>query len=71
VSTAFVPPESIENGLASFILRVDDRTAWSSPASGGWLAVENDRPHMIERGSIVVITEGPSPVAYFHVDGIA
>jgi hypothetical protein len=45
----FVPPASIESGSASFILRVDDRTAWSSAASGGWLAVENQWPHMIGR----------------------
>jgi hypothetical protein len=71
VSTAFVPPESIQNGIASFILRVDDRSAWSSLASGGWLAVENEWPHMVERGSVVVITEGPRLVAYFHVDETA
>ena len=71
VPTAFVPPESIESGIASFILRVDDRTAWSSQARGGWLAVENEWPHMVERGSVVVITERARLVAYFHVDEIA
>lgn len=70
-STAFVPPESIESGIASFILRVDNRSAWSSPAIGSWLAVENEWPHVVERGSIVVITEGRRLVAYFHVDEIA
>jgi len=69
-ATAFVPPESVETGLASFILRVDDRTAWQSTARGDWLIVANERPHLAEPGSVIVITEGPQPVAYFHVDRI-
>jgi len=60
----------MDHGLASFSLRVDDRSAWSSRASGDWLVVPNEWPHMVVRGSIVVITEGPRVVAYFHIDEI-
>ena len=52
-----------DSGLASFALRVPDRSAWSSTADGGCLIVEIEWPHMIERGVGVVVTEGPRPVA--------
>lgn len=44
-----------------------DRSAWRSDAEADWLAVENEGVHWIAGGSIVVVTEGPRPVAYFHV----
>ena len=31
----------------------------------------NGGPHMVERGRVVAITEGPRLVAYFHVDQTA
>ncbi|WP_194818633.1 hypothetical protein [Nocardia sp. XZ_19_385] len=66
-ATAFVPPHSLAEGTASFALRVADRTAWCSPASAGWLIVENTGVYTVQVGSVVVITEGPRIVGYFHV----
>jgi hypothetical protein len=66
-ATAYVLPRGPES-LASFALRVEDRTAWRSPATGGWLIVDNTDPYTIRPGAIVAVTEGPSKVvAYFHV----
>jgi hypothetical protein len=62
-----VPPYGVDNGLASFVLRVSDRTAWRSPATAGWLAVDNAGAQTVQPGSLVVITEGAHQVAYFHV----
>lgn len=69
-STAFVSPHAISEGLASFVLRVDDRTAWSSAASAGWLVVENVGAYKIQVGSVVVVTEGSRAVGYFHVSEV-
>ncbi|MGW4118107.1 hypothetical protein [Nocardia sp. NPDC004711] len=69
-STAFVPPRTVSNGLASFVLRVDDRTAWNSPANAGWLIVENTGVYRIQVGSVVVVTEGSRAVGHFHVDEV-
>lgn len=66
-ATAYVPPARLADGLASFVLRVDDRSAWRSTATGGWLIVANEPPQQVQIGSVVVITEGPRDVAYFHV----
>jgi hypothetical protein len=40
-ATAYVPPASGSGPLASFVLRVADRTAWRSAATAGWLVAEN------------------------------
>jgi hypothetical protein len=66
-ATAFVPPAAIEAGLASFVVRVSDRAAWRSRATAQWLIVVNEGVHRVHRGSVVVVTEGPRPVAFFHV----
>lgn len=66
-ATAFVPPASVQDGLASFVLRVSDRSAWRSAAEGAWLVVENEGRQRVDAGSIVVVTEGARPVAYFEI----
>lgn len=66
VPNAYVPPHGIE-GLASILLRVQDRTAWCSPAAARWLVLDNVGAQEVRPGSVVVITEGPRRVAYFHV----
>jgi len=66
VPNAYVPPHGLE-GLASIVLRVQDRTAWCSPAAARWLVLDNVGAQEIRPGSVVVITEGPRSVAYFHV----
>lgn len=50
------------------MLRVEDRTAWCSPATARWLTFDNVGAQAVRPGSVVVITEGPvRVVAYFHV----
>jgi hypothetical protein len=69
-ATAFVPPETAYKGLASFILRDFDPNVVASEAAGRWLEVPNEWPHFVEAGTVVVITEGPRTVGYFHVESI-
>ncbi|MGN2635824.1 hypothetical protein ACWEKT_19385 [Nocardia takedensis] len=69
-ATAFVPPRTPGDGSASVVLRVRDRAAWSSSAAAGWLVVGNEGPHAVRPGSVLVVTEGPRVVAYFHVTDV-
>jgi hypothetical protein len=68
--TGFVPPRTIEDGLASFWLVDFEPGAWRSPAVGWWLAVENVGAQEVRPGGVVVVTEGARTVAYFHVDEV-
>jgi hypothetical protein len=70
-ATAYVPPASASDGLASFVIRVADRAAWRSTAAATWLVVENQGLHRVEPGTVVIVTEGSRPVAYFHVAEVA
>jgi hypothetical protein len=67
-ATAFVPPHTVQSGLASFVVRVEDRTAWRSRAFAGWLLVDNSGDQAVAPGTVIVVTEGPRPVAFFRVD---
>jgi hypothetical protein len=67
-ATAFVPPQTVQSGLASFAVRVEDRTAWRSRAFAGWLVVGNTGDQAVAPGTMVVVTEGPRPVAFLRVD---
>ena len=69
-ATAYVPPATVQTGLASFVLDGFEPAAWRSAAEGRWLAVDNGWPHHVEPGSVVVITEGPKTVGYLHVDQV-
>jgi hypothetical protein len=66
-ATAFVPPRTVSDGLASFVVRAADRSAWRSEAAASWLTVGSEGAQSVEPGSVVVVTEGSRPVAYFHV----
>lgn len=68
--TAFVPPHTVENGLASFALRGFTAGRWRSGAEGRWLIVANEAEQLVVAGSVVAVTEGPGVVAYFTVTGI-
>src|SRR6476620_9859626 len=57
-ATGYVPPATADTGLASVVLRVQDRTAWRSEADAGWLAVDNVPPYRVSEGDVVVVTEG-------------
>jgi hypothetical protein len=59
-----------DRGLASVILRVQDRKAWRSQADAAWLVVDNAPPHRAVEGYVIVVTEGRREVAYFHVQAI-
>lgn len=65
--TAYVPPHDVQTGLASFVLRGFTDGAWRSPAEGRWLIVSKEGDQQLRPGSIVVVTEGTRPAAYFHV----
>jgi hypothetical protein len=67
-ATAFVPPHAVQSGLASFVVQVEDRTAWRSRAFAGWLVVGNSGDRAVAPGTVIVVTEGPRPVAFFRVD---
>ena len=69
--TAFVPPRTVADGLASFALRNFRDGAWASTAEGRWLIVENDGDQLVVPGTVIVCTEGPRVVAYFHVERVA
>jgi hypothetical protein len=66
-ATAFVPPGGV-NEIASFIIRADDRAAWATSASADWLVPEAS-PDVVA-GDLLVVTEGPRPVAVFHVESV-
>ncbi|MFJ7210692.1 hypothetical protein [Amycolatopsis sp. NPDC098790] len=70
MANAFVPPRTADSGLASFVLRDLSPGAVVSPAAGCWLVVGNSGPYRIQAGTVVVITEGPRTVGYFHVDEV-
>jgi hypothetical protein len=67
-ATGFVPPYTAETGLASFWLRDFAPGTWRSSATGWWLVAENAGAQEVKPGSVVVVTEGAKPVAYFHVE---
>ena len=68
-ATAYIPPATARDGLASFVLSADDRTCWRTRAAGDWL-VASPVGAVVVPGTVVVITEGDRDVAYFHVDSI-
>lgn len=68
--TAFVPPRTVEDGLASFVLHGYEDGAWISSAKARWLVVENEGEFYVQPGTVVVCTEGPRVVAYFTVEQV-
>ena len=67
-ATAFVPPSRLEDGLASVAINVSVRNAWQSHAKLGWLL----DPHpAVDRGSVILISEGPKTVAAFIVEHVS
>lgn len=52
----YVPPATAETGLASVVLRAEDRAAWRSAADAGWLVVDSDGPYLVREGDVIVIT---------------
>jgi hypothetical protein len=50
------------------VVRAEDRTAWRSRAFAGWLLVDNSGDQAVVPGTVIVVAEGPRPVAFFRVD---
>jgi hypothetical protein len=67
---AHVPPATVADGSASFVLRGWDPAVWRSSAEGRWLFAANTGRQQVVPGSVVVITEGTRTVAFFQVDAI-
>jgi hypothetical protein len=69
-SVAFIPPHTIEEGVASFVLRGWDPTRHRSPAEASWLMAEPVPARSVEAGTVVWVTEGTRLVALFVVDEV-
>jgi hypothetical protein len=65
-----VPPLTVETGLASLVVRSGMPSAWRSAADAGWLVGGYEYPHDVVAGDVVVVTEGPQVVGYFHVESV-
>lgn len=66
-ATAFVPPLTVDTGLASFVIRPATLGAWRCAADAGWLVGSYRYPHDVDCGDVIVVREGPAVVGYFHV----
>lgn len=66
-ANAFVPPDGVD-ATASFVLKDFEPGAWKTRAVGCWLVPDNPDVPWVEPGSLIVVTEGPKPVAYFTLD---
>lgn len=69
-ATGFVPPLTLDTGLASLVVRPATPGAWRSQADAGWLVGDYQYPHEVVAGDVIVVTEGPTVVGYFHVDAV-
>ena len=69
-ATGFVPPLNVETGLASLVVRPAAPGAWRSAADAGWLVGDYQYPHEVTAGDVIVVTEGPTVVGYFHVESV-
>lgn len=70
-ANGFVPPLNVDTGLASLVVRASDPSAYVSSADAGWLVGDYRYPHDVVAGDLIVVTEGPRTVGYFHVDSVA
>ena len=69
-ANGFVPPLAVDTGLASLVVRPATPGAWVSHADAGWLVRDYRYPHEVAAGDIIVVTEGPRTVGYFHVESV-
>ena len=69
-ANAFVPPLTVDTGLASFVIRPATLGAWRCAADAGWLAGSYRYPPDVGRGDVIVVTEVPTVVGYFHVKSV-
>jgi hypothetical protein len=69
-ANGFVPPLTVDTGLASLVVRPETPGAWRSVADAGWLVGDYRYPHDVAAGDVIVVTEGPTIVGYFHVESV-
>jgi hypothetical protein len=69
-ANGFVPPLTVDTGLASLVVRPAIPGAWRSAADAGWLVADYRYPHEVAAGDVIVVTEGPTVVGYFHVESV-
>ena len=69
-ANGFVPPLTVDTGLASLVVRPATPGAWRSAADAGWLVGDYRYPHDVSAGDVIVVTEGPTIVGYFHVESV-
>jgi hypothetical protein len=69
-ANGFVPPLTVATGLASLVVRPATSGAWRSVADAGWLVGDYRSPHDVAPGDVIVETEGPTIVGYFHVESV-
>ncbi len=68
--TAFLPPRTAEDGQAGVCLRRFAPGAWRTPVEGILVPGQGNRAQQVIPGSLVVITEGVRPVAFFTVEEV-
>ena len=56
-ATAHIPSATVHSGVASFVIRAPDSTAWRSAATAAWLIVENEGAYWVDDGTVLVVTE--------------
>lgn len=69
-ATGYVPPLNVATGLASLVVRSATPGVWRSAADAGWLVGDYKYPHEVDAGDVIVVTEGPTVVGYFHVETV-
>lgn len=69
-ANGFVPPLTVYTGLASLVVRPARLGEWRSVADAGWLVGDYRYPHDVAEGDVIVVTEGPKVVGYFHVESV-
>ena len=69
-ANGFVPPLTVDTGLASLVVRPATPGAWRSTADAGWLVGDYRYPRDVAAGDVIVVTEGPTVVGYFHVESV-
>ncbi len=69
-ANGFVPPLTVDKGLASLVVRPATPGAWRSAADAGWLVGDYRYLHDVVSGDVIVVAEGPTVVGYFHVESV-
>jgi hypothetical protein len=69
-ANGFVPPLTLDNGLASLVVRPETPGAWRCGADAGWLVGDYPYPHDVGPGDVIVVSEEPTIVGYFHVESV-